>query len=168
MIVGMLAAAKPCRSANAGLEALKPVSVLTTWTATNPCPSGIVAGTATVRCVALLGAVGGRGPCLTGPLEVATNKLTTDPAVKPMPVITKLLPARIVPGILWMTGVPGTSVAVAVGFGVWVEVRVGVDVLEGNIGVVGVGSGVCVAVRVGVSVEVCVGVGVLVGVGVGL
>src|SRR5271166_4419783 len=79
--LGMPAAAEPCSRAGARLEARKPLSVLTTWTATKPCPRLTVGGTAMVSCAALL-TVGIRGPALTGPAEVATKKFASAPALK--------------------------------------------------------------------------------------
>src|SRR5277367_2677983 len=98
--------------------------------------------------------VGINGPALTGPCEVATKKLTSEPAVKPVPTILKLEPTSTVPGILMICGVPGTTVAVAVG----IEVAVGV----------GVSAGVLAGVGVRVTTTLGIGVGIADGVGVGV
>ena len=108
-------------------------SVLTTCTATNPCPSGLVAGTLTVSWVAV-SADGVSGPALTGPPDVATKKFTTEPGVKPLPLILKAPPTSMTPGSAPINGWPATAVAVGVGVavlvadGVPVGVRVGVCV----------------------------------------
>ena len=53
-------------------------------------------------------AIGVTGPVFNGPDEVATNRLTTEPAVKFCPVMSNSSPNRIVPGM-----------AVIIGPGVW-------------------------------------------------
>src|SRR4029077_1608591 len=64
-------------------------SVLTTWTPATPSPCVTVVGT---NAIMLPGsnAVGMIGPKLTGPLEVGTKKLTTEPGLNPLPWIEKL------------------------------------------------------------------------------
>ena len=98
---------------------------------------------------------------MTGPVEVATKKFTIEPGVNPLPLMVKLAPVRIVPGILVMCG---PAVAVAVGVGVLVGTLLGVGVFVGTL----LGEGVTIMVRVGVGVATLVGVrvGTLVGVGV--
>ena len=78
---------------------------------------------------------------MTGPVEVATKKFTTEPLVKPVPLMLKLEPTSIIGETLEIVGWPGAGVAVAVG----VRVRVGIGVR------VGVGVGVRVGVGVGVA-----------------
>ena len=58
--------------------------------------------------------------------------MATEPPVKPVPLITKLPPTKIVPGMLVMTGVPGRGV----GDGDGVGVAIGLGVLVG-VGVAG-------------------------------
>ncbi len=91
-MLGNPAAAEPCSSAKPGLDCgTKSSSVLTTTTETKPWPSEIVAGTGTVSWMALMVAASGlSGPSLTEPLEVLTKKLTSEPLVKPLPLIMKL------------------------------------------------------------------------------
>ena len=169
----------------AGLDWTKPWPVLTTTTETKPWPKGIVAGTGTVSLVAeRVAASGVSGPLLTGPVEVLTKKLTSEPLVKPLPLIRKLAPASTGLCTELICGWPGTGVGVgvgtvglgvvaihsgAVGVAVGVGVRVGVGVCVG-IGVcvtIGVGISVCVGVGLGVEVAVAVGLGVNVGTEVG-
>ena len=134
----------------------------------------MVAGTLTVSSVGEVGRFGVSGPSLTGPLEVATKKLSTDPGVNPLPLTVKLPPTSTTGGMLLMIGVPGTTVGVAVGvlgveIGVGDGVRVGVGVLAGvrvgegaqtksalpdelwQVAGVGVGVGFAVGVEVGVD-----------------
>ena len=98
------------------------MSVLTTCDLDKSLSQGAVAGTLTVSWVGRIRAIGISGPPLTTPADVAMNKLTSEPRVKFRPVRLNLSPTRITPGMLVMTGVPGTDVAVAFGVGV----RVGV------------------------------------------
>src|SRR5271156_2365061 len=147
-MVGMPSAGSPCRRAKAALDVLKPVSVLTTVTDANPFPSGMVSSRWTVNALAPCGEIGVNVVLNCGP-PVATKKFTTEPLVKPVPLIIKSSPTSKVPGILEIWGVPGTIVAVAVGVGLVVGVGVGV----------GLAVGVAVAVAVAVEVAVMLGLG---------
>src|SRR5579885_997149 len=108
VMVGMPAAADPWSSAEATLEALKPRSVLTTCTLTNPWPSVTVEGTGTVMLVGVT-SDGVSGPALTGPLEVATKKLTLAPGLKKLPEMLKLAPTSMTDGIDEITGAGGDT-----------------------------------------------------------
>src|SRR5271170_1167006 len=184
-MLGNPAAAEPCSNAKPGLDSTKPWSVLTTTTETKPWPKGIVAETGTVSLLAeRVAASGVSGPLLTGPVEVLTKKLTSEPLVKPLPLIRKLAPASTGLCTELICGWPGTGVGVgvgtvglgvvaihsgAVGVGVGIAVRVGVGVCVG-IGVfvtISVGTGVGVGVGLGVEVADAVGLDVIVGIGVG-
>lgn len=92
--------------------------------------------------------VGLSGPSLIEPVEVLTKKLTTEPLVKPLPVIKKLAPARIGLCTVAMCGWSGSGVGVGVGVGPGVGVRV----------VIGVGIEVAVGVALGDGVGVSVSV----------
>jgi len=112
---------------------------LITTTETKPSPWLSLAGTGTTSWVVVM-LEGVRGPSLTGPLAVATKKLTTEPLVKPRPLMVKLPPTST--GLLTplMAGWPGSGVGVGTG-------TVGLGVLATQIG--GVGVGVGFGVRVG-------------------
>src|SRR5579885_1359980 len=176
-MVGRPAAAEPCSSAYPGLDTAKPASVLTAWTETKPWPCDTVAGIGTISCVALT-IDGVSGPALTGPLAVATKKLISGFALKPRPLMVRVLPTSTGWLRLVITGWPGGGVGVGAG-------TVGPGVIATQAGGVGVGVGFAVAVRVGAGVgdgvgaiavgvgfrvAVCVGngVGVRVGVAVGV
>src|SRR5271154_1937872 len=139
--LGMPAAADPWSRAGTELEVVKPLSVLTTCTSTNPLPRRVAAGTSTVSLVGSVRPTGINGPPLTTPPEVEMNRLTSEPAVKFRPVMIKSPPTIITAGTLTITGVPGFGVGVAVG------VCVGTGV-GGRVGT-GVGVGVGLGVEVG-------------------
>src|SRR5579871_6889755 len=145
------------------LEVTKPLSVLTTCTEAKPCPWLTVGGTGTTSRVALLSArLGVSGPALIGPPAVATNRLTTEPAVKLAPIMVKLAPTMIGLLTLAIAGCPGSGVGVGTG-------TVGLGVVAIHSGGVGVGVAMRVAVGVGVGVApIPVGVGCGVGVRVGV
>ena len=75
------------------------------------------------------------GPSLIAPVEVLTKKLTTEPLVKPLPLMVKLAPASTGLCTLAMCGWPGTGVGVGTG-------TVGLGVVAMHSGGVGVGVGV--------------------------
>src|SRR5579875_2614489 len=102
----------------------------------------------TARSVGLQ-ATGANGPALTGPLAVLMKRLTTEPAVKFRPFMSKLPPTTIIDGILLMKGWPGTGVGVEVAVGVGVDVGGGRGVGGGGGVGVGLASGVGVGVGVG-------------------
>src|SRR5271170_1063794 len=182
-MLGKPAAAEPCNRAKPALDSTKSSSVLTTTTETTPWPKGIVAGTGTVSRVGeKLAASGLSGPLLTGPVEVLTKKLTSEPLVKPLPLIRKLAPASTGFCTELICGWPETGVGVGVGtvglgvvamhsggvgVGVGVGVRVGLGVGVGVCVAIGVGIRVCVGVGLGVEVAVAVGFGVVIGIVVG-
>jgi hypothetical protein len=96
---------------------------------------------------------------LTGPLAVATKKLTSGFLEKPRPLMVKFAPTSTGLVRLLITGWPGNGVGVGTG-------TVGIGVVATHSRGVGFGVGVrvCVAVRVGSGVGVCVGTSVGVGV----
>src|SRR5579885_1768258 len=135
VILGIPSAGLPCSSASRRLDAVKPLSVLTTCTDTTPSPSGLDAGTATVKRVEVMLA-GLNGPVLIAPVAVATKKFTTDPAVNPLPEMVKLLPDWITGGSPLIKGTPGLGVGMGVGRGVALGVGVadGLGVADGIAG----------------------------------
>ena len=89
------------------------MSVLTTCIDTKPCPSVVVAGTSIVSWVEVWTA-SSSGPALTGTCEVATKKLTTEPGVKLVPLMTKRAPTNTTGGMEVMIGVAATAAVSAV------------------------------------------------------
>jgi hypothetical protein len=85
------------------LDEANPWSVLTTCAEATPSPRATLAGTGTLSWVGLK-LDGEKGPALIGPLAVATKKLTTEPAVNPLPLIAKVAPTKMFPGIELITG----------------------------------------------------------------
>ena len=88
------------------------------------------------------------GPSLIAPVGVLTKKLTSEPLVKPLPLMVKLAPARTGFWTTVMRGWPGSGVGVGTG-----TVGTGVVAMHSR----GVGVGVGVA---WLGVGVCVGIGV--------
>src|SRR5690349_17851457 len=141
----LLTVGTPAEPNSSALTALEPAyawSVLTTWIEAKPWPRLTLVGTVTFNCVALL-APGTSGPALTAPCEVATKKLTTEPGVKPEPLITNPVPTITYEVFdplggsdrKLITGPKGATVGTAVGVCVGAAEAVGVGVG------VGVGTG---------------------------